>query len=131
MKAFLNSFMSRLGYVPDPSKLATSISTIKIDVDIDSASVDAAIVKLDQMATTARAAEAAIGALDAGLLPIVKQFAADFGADPERDKLFCEMRALVWEIRQERAESRAAMRKVLNDLDGGPATGASASGLPG
>ena len=109
--------------MPAPATLATSVSTIKIDVEIDSASVDAAIVKLDQMATTARAAEAAIGALDAGLLPIVKQFAADFGADPERDKLFCEMRALVWEIRQERAERLADTRKRNS--------GADASGLPG
>lgn len=144
MKAALNRIAAMLGYVPAPAKLAPVGIAIKLD--IDSASLDASVAKLEQVTAIADdtelalkritlAAHVAAKALDQvqALVPVEAQFATtelktfEPAADTERDKLFCEMRALVWEIRQDRAERRTAGASIATS----PATGAAASGLPG
>lgn len=118
MKAFLNGFMSRLGYVPRYAGNAAAAGSLSVNLTVDSASVDAAIAKLDQLRAVADVAETALNSIAA-----LDAFASAPAADPEREKLFCEMRALVWEIRQDRAERLADTRKRNS--------GADASGLPG
>ena len=93
MKTYLNRFMSALGYVPRSS---TSIGSLTFDVD--SASVDDAIAKLAQLEAGAIAAEAAINSTAA----LADFGVGDIAAEPARDELLCEVRALIQEIREER-----------------------------
>lgn len=88
----LNRIMSAFGYVP------RSASSLAFDITVNSGSVDAAIEKLGRMQAAAVEAEAAIDSAAA---------MADFGendiaAEPARDELLCEVRALIQEIREER-----------------------------
>lgn len=133
MKALLNNLMSWVGYVPR-SKI--DVGSLEFNISVNSASMDAAIEKLGHMQAAAVAAEKVIGGLDAALLPIVKQFAADFGADDTRSLLLAELRkqTTLLEVLAKQGD-RAAKPVAISlwtDFDTGhPATGASASGLPG
>ena len=129
MKA-IDRFMSLLGYVPRPAKYADSLLSLKID--IDSASVDSALAKVERLSAAAEQAEIAV--LHAGIIaPPAAQFAAtELAADPARGELLDQMRALIEEIRQER-RNRFVVRGKLDTYfpAESPATGAAASGLPG
>ena len=126
----LNRFMSALGYVPASAKYVTSAGSIKIDVDVDSSSLDAAIAKLGQLEAGAIAAEAAINSAAA---------LADFGssdlcAEPGRDLVLEEVRAQREQIAKvltmlEAQQHATAMHNKFTDRV--LRTSDSASGLPG
>jgi hypothetical protein len=133
MKAAINRFMSMLGYVPRPAKNADSLLSLKIDVD--SASVDAALVKVEQLAASVAKAEASIlrvtertatanaAMLRAGfLMPQPEHF-----ADPAQAELLNQVRALIEEMRQERRDNFRVSRDVIGVGPGGANNG----GLPG
>lgn len=118
MKA-LNRIMSALGYVPR-SKI--DVGSLEFSINIDSASMDAAIEKLGRMHAAARAAEEAMNSAAA---------LADFGchdlcAESGRDLVLTEVRAqrdqLAKVLKILESQGRAIARSVCV---------ADASGLPG
>lgn len=122
MKA-LDCLMSRLGYVPAPVKLAPSIIKMELDFEINSAPVDAAIAKLDQLGAAARTAEAAI--TDALVAQEGEFITAELVADETPGLILAELRkqTTLLEVLAKQGDRVAACAA--------PATGAAASGLPG
>lgn len=131
MKAFLNSFMSWLGYVP---RSATSVSTIKIDLDIDCTSVDAALVKVERLAAAAEKAEVAVlhaGIIDPGPLRFVT---SDLVADETSPLILAELRKQTTLLEVLAKQGDKSIRDTISTAGTwvcGPATDADASGFPG
>lgn len=114
----LGSLMSRLGYVPRSS---ATLESLTFDITIDSASVDAAIAKLEQLQAVADVAEAALSSIAA-----LDQFAsAELVADETQPLILAELRkqTTLLEVLAKQGDRVAACAA--------PATGAAASGLPG
>lgn len=123
MKAALNRIAVLLGYVPAPAKFAASPIPIELKLQIDTAPLDAAIAKLDQVADAARRAEAAINET---LLAQEGEFiSAELVSDDTQALILAEMRKqnTLLEVLAKQGD-HAALRTA-------PATGAAASGLPG
>jgi hypothetical protein len=134
MKAALNRIAAMLGYVPAPAKYAPSVIKIKLDFEIDSAPVDAAISKLDRLADAARRAEAAIADVlmaQAGefidSVPLSDETQAQILAEMRKQNTLLEVLAKQGDITvTARSATCADFCSVVR-----PATGAAASGLPG
>lgn len=123
MKAALNRIAALLGYVPAPAKLAASTIPLELKFQIDTAPLDAAIAKLDQVADAARRAEAAINET---LLAQEGEFiSAELVSDDTQALILAETRKqnTLLEVLAKQGD-HAALRTA-------PATGAAASGLPG
>nr|WP_315401782.1 hypothetical protein [uncultured Duganella sp.] len=129
----LNRFMSALGYMP----ISGSIGSFALD--IDSTSLDAAIAKLGQLDRAAVEAEAAMNCAAASA-----QFAtAELVADETQPLILAELRkhTTLLEVLAKRGEANRRERDTspltFDPINSGgfetfpPATGASASGLPG
>lgn len=155
MKTYLNRIAALLGYVPAPAK--STFGTVAIQVDLDSASLDATIARLEQATAAADdtelalnritlAAHVAAKALDQvqALAPVEAQFAPaelagqDFADPPalaemRKQTTLLEVLAKQGEIAAVERRYLAERRTVCADLCSvvRPATGAAASGLPG
>lgn len=92
MKAALNRIAAMLGYVPAPAKLAASTIPLELKFQIDTAPLDAAIAKLDQVAEAARGAEAAIN--EALLAQEGEFISAELVADNTQALILDELRKL-------------------------------------
>lgn len=136
MKAALNRIAAMLGYVPAPAKLAPSVITMELNFEIDSAPLDAAITRLDQLSDAARRAEAAIN--EALLAQEGEFISAEQVSDETQDLILTELRkhtdllseiaaSIAVQIAREDTQNKALMSRISIT----PATGAAASGLPG
>jgi hypothetical protein len=123
MKRYINRLMARLGYVPAPAKLGPTTITMELNFQIDSAPLDNAIAKLNQLSAAASRAEAAVtGAL-------LAQEGEFIGAELVAD----ESQALILTALQKQTTLLEVLAKQGDHaaLRTAPATGAAASGLPG
>ncbi|MYN42701.1 hypothetical protein GTP55_25485 [Duganella sp. FT109W] len=123
MKRFINRLVARLGYVPAPAKLAPSTITMELNFQIDSAPLDNAIAKLDQLSAAASRAEAAV--TDALLAHEGEFIGAELVAD--------ESQALILTALQKQTTLLEVLAKQGDHaaLRTAPTTGAAASGPPG
>ena len=134
MKAALNRIAAMLGYAPAPAKSAASTIPLELKFQIDTAPLDAAIAKLDQVADAARGAEAAIN--EALLAQEGEFISAELVADDTQALILDELRKLTTlaEVLAKQGDITVAARSTsCVDLCSvvRPATGAAASGLPG
>lgn len=134
MKTCLNRIAAMLGYVPAQAKYAPIVIKAEPDFEIDTAPLDAAIAKLDQVAEAARRAEAAIN--EALLAQEGEFISAELVADDTQALILDELRKLTTlaEVLAKQGDMTVAARSTAwADLCSvvRPATGAAASGLPG
>ena len=134
MKAALNRIAAMLGYAPAPTKSASSTIPLELKFQIDTAPLDAAIAKLDQVADAARRAEAAIN--EALLAQEGEFISAELVSDDTQALMLAELRKqnTLLEVLAKQGDITVAARSTAcGDLCAvvRPATGAAASGLPG
>ena len=134
MKAALNRIAAMLGYVPAPAKYAPSVIKMELDFEVDSAPLDAAIAKIDQLSDAARRAESAIN--DALLAQEGEFVSSELVSDETLALILVEMRKqnTLLEVLAKQGDITVAARSTAcADLCSvvRPATGAAASGLPG
>jgi len=134
MKAVLNRIAEMLGYVPAPGKSASSTIPLELKFQIDTAPLDAAIAKLDQVADAARGTEAAIN--EALLAQEGEFITSELVPDETQALILAEMRkqTTLLEVLAKQGDITVAARSTAcADLCSvvRPATGAAASGLPG
>lgn len=133
MKAALNRIAALLGYVPAPAKTAASVSTIKIDVEIDRTSLGAAHVEIKRLTKAALRARTIAGSIR---LPATQFATTELRADESQALMLAEMRkqTTLLEVLAKQGDITVAARSTAcADLCAvvRPATGATASGLPG
>lgn len=134
MKTYLNRIAAVLGYAPTPAKSTASTIPLELKFQIDTSPLDAAIAKLDQVADAARGAEAAIN--EALLAQEGEFITSELVPDETQALILAEMRkqTTLLEVLAKRGDITASARRTAcADLCSvvRPATGASASGLPG
>jgi transcriptional regulator with AAA-type ATPase domain len=123
MKAALNRFMARIGYVP-----RASVDELKLQIERLCSSIEESKVTLTSALIATQAFDKAIASLnDARVANTRQSTTTELTADPAHDELLNEVRALIEEIRQERHENFHVRRDVIGVGPGG----ASNSGLPG
>jgi hypothetical protein len=134
MRAALNRIAAMLGFVPAPGESASSTIPLEIKFQIDTAPLDAAIAKLDQVADAARYAEAAI---NEALLAQEGEFInAELVTDNTQALILeaIQKQTTLLEVLAKQGDITVAARSTAYaDLCSvvRPATGAAASGLPG